>query len=262
MMNSQSHFVSFSSITLSDPVIIGATAKSEVTLNSTDGDIHKFFLEVRYEDEIQENNLPLLRMAFCMPILNYGLFSKRFVLDFSLSKSDIRLLNDLNVVFSRDIFVNKIFRRRANYILPEYLLSENDVLPSDSDPQAEIEPANVYPDQVRARKIKENSCGVLSSGGKESLLTYALLSEVGADVYPLYVNESGGHWRTALPSYRYHKDNDPNTQRIWTNIDRFYNFMLDHLHFIRSDHREVKADTYPIRPVSYTHLTLPTTPYV
>jgi hypothetical protein len=247
MINSQSHFISFSSITLSDPIIIGPIAKSEVTLNSTDGNTHKFVLEVRYEDDIQESNLPLLRMAFCMPLLNYGLFSRRFVLDFSLSESDIRLLDDLNVVFSRDIFVNKILRRRANYILPEFLLSENDVLPGDSDPQAEIEPENVYPDQVLARGMKEDSCGVLSSGGKESLLTYALLSEVGTDMHPLYVNESGGHWRTALPSFRYHKEADPNTQRIWTNIDRFYNFMLDHLHFIRSDHRKVKADTYPIR---------------
>jgi hypothetical protein len=246
-MNNQSHFISFSSITLSEPVIIGPSAKSEVTLNSIDGDIHKFVLEVRYENGIRESHLPLLRMAFCMPLLNYGLFSKRFVFDFSLSESDIRLLDDLNVVFSRDIFVNKILRRRANYILPEFLLSENDVQPGYSDPQAEIEPASVHPDHILARGMKENSCGVLSSGGKESLLTYALLSEVGADVYPLYVNESGGHWRPALPAYRYHKKADPNTRRIWTNVDRFYNFMLDHLHFIRPDFRKVRADTYPIR---------------
>ncbi len=246
-MNNQSHFISFSSITLSEPVISGPTAKSEVTLNSIDGDTHKFVLEVRYENEIQESHLPLLRMAFCMPLLNYGLFSKRFVLDFSLSDSDIRLLDDLNVVFSRDILVNKILRRRANYILPEFFLSENDVLPLHSDLRAEIEPAHVHPDRFIAKGMKENRCGVLSSGGKESLLTYALLSEAGADVYPLYVNESGGHWRPALPAYRYHKKADPNTRRIWTNVDRFYNFMLDHLHFIRSDFRKIRADTYPIR---------------
>jgi hypothetical protein len=78
-------------------------------------------------------------------------------------------------------------------------------------------------------------------------LSYALLDEIGADVYPLYVNESGGHWRPALPAYRHHKKTDPNTQRMWTNVDRFYNFMLDHLPFIRHDHRKIKADTYPIR---------------
>jgi predicted polyphosphate/ATP-dependent NAD kinase len=42
-----------------------------------------------------------------MPLLNYGLFAKKFVLQFPVSRSDLSLLNDLNLVFSRDIFVNK-----------------------------------------------------------------------------------------------------------------------------------------------------------
>ena len=95
--------------------------------------------------------------------------------------------------------------------------------------------------------MDNKSSGVLSSGGKESLLTYGLLNEIGCKTYPVYVNESGGHWRTALPAYRYHKKVDSKTQRVWTNVDRFYVFMLDNLKFIRPDHREVWADTYPIR---------------
>jgi hypothetical protein len=88
---------------------------------------------------------------------------------------------------------------------------------------------------------------VLSSGGKESLLTYAMLKEIGADVHPLYVNESGGHWRTALPAYRYFKENYQNTTKVWTNVDRFYTFMLDQMRIVKKDHREVWEDTYPIR---------------
>jgi hypothetical protein len=61
------------------------------------------------------------------------------------------------------------------------------------------------------------------------------------------MNESGGHWRTALTAYKYHKKTEPNTQRVWTNVDRFYSFMLDHLQFIRPDHRKIWHDTYPIR---------------
>ena len=61
------------------------------------------------------------------------------------------------------------------------------------------------------------------------------------------MNESGGHWRTALTAYQNHKKTEPNTQRVWTNVDRFYSFMLDHLRFIRSDHRKIWHDTYPIR---------------
>ncbi|MFP3912873.1 MAG: hypothetical protein ACLFUT_12435, partial [Desulfobacteraceae bacterium] len=39
---------------------------------------------------------------------------------------------------------------------------------------------------------------VSSSGGKESLLTYGLLQELGIETHPLFVNESGRHWFTAL----------------------------------------------------------------
>ena len=87
-----------------------------------------------------------------------------------------------------------------------------------------------------------------------------MLKEIGAEVHPLYVNESGGHWRTALTAYRQFAKNEPNTTRVWTNVDRFYTFMLDHMRIIRSDHRKVWSDTYPIRlcifPV-YVFLLLP-----
>ncbi len=183
-----------------------------------------------------------------MPLLNYGLFTENLLLKFPLAEPDLRLLDDLLLVFSRDIYVNKILRRRADYILPEYLPREDRIQPEDARPRAKIEPRDVGGrGQTLGRGADKARCGVLSSGGKESLLTYALLKEAGADVHPFYINESGGHWRTALPAYRYHKAVDANTRRVWTNVDRFYNFMLDHLHFIRPDHRKVRADTYPIR---------------
>ncbi len=241
------NFLSFSSISIEDPSIFGPVAESEVKLISLDGNTHKFILKIKYEEPIQENYHPLLRMAFCMPLLNYGLFCEKFMLHFSLCKSDFGLLNKMNETFSRDIFVNKILRRRANYILPKFLPPENSIRYQDSNPRAEIKPESVAPDHVLAQDMKGQRCGILSSGGKESLLSYAILDEIGADVYPLYVNESGGHWRTALPAYRHHREKDPRTQRVWTNVDRFYNFMLDHLPFIRRDHRRVRADTYPIR---------------
>jgi hypothetical protein len=247
MTNSRSKFLSFSSISFSDPSIDGPAAQSEVQLKAIDGKTHRFILKIKYEEPIQDSHLPLLRMAFCMPLLNYGLFCEKFILHFSLCESDFRLLNDLNRTFSRDIFVNKILRRRANYILPEYLPHEDTVRYQDSNPQAVIKPESVIPDLILAQGMDGQRCGVLSSGGKESLLSYAILDDIGADVYPLYVNESGGHWRPALPAFRHHKKACLNTQRMWTNVDRFYNFMLDHLPFIRSDHRRIRADTYPIR---------------
>lgn len=247
MTNSRSGFLSFFSISVGEPSIIGPSAASEIELNSIDGSTHKFVLEIKYEEPIQKNHLPLLRMAFSMPLLNYGLFCEKFRLQFSLCESDFRLLENLNEIFSRDIFVNKILRRRANYIVPEYIPLEDSIRFQDSNPLAEIKPESICPDHVLEQGMDERRSGILSSGGKESLLSYALLREIGSEVYPLYVNESGGHWRTALPAYRHHRATDPNTQRIWTNVDRFYNFVLDHLPFIRRDHRKVKADTYPLR---------------
>ena len=239
--------VCFSSIELSEPIINGKSVKANIVLNKTDGDVSTFSIMLKYPGKVKYESLPLLRLAFTMPLLNYGLFSKKFKLNFPMSKTDYVILNELNRIFSRDIFVNKIARRRNNYILPDFLPKQGNVKLEDANPKAIIEPSQIYSDIEIISDIDKNSCGILSSGGKESLLTYGLLNEIGSKTYPLYVNESGGHWRTAISAYRYHKNVDDKTQRVWTNIDRFYVFMLDNLKFIRSDHRKVWADTYPIR---------------
>lgn len=182
-----------------------------------------------------------------MPVLNYGMFTKEIKLEYPISKSDASLLKDLLNIFSKDIFINKLIRRKNPYILPEFSLSDQDVTEENAKPLATINPSATTEDAVLCSGFDENSCGVLSSGGKESLLTYAMLKEIGAKVYPLYINESGGHWRTALPAYRHHLAVEPNTCRVWINVDRFYTFMLDHLRIIRPDHRRIWLDTYPIR---------------
>jgi len=239
--------ICFSSIELSETEINGKSVKTNVILNKINGDKSSFNILLKYENKLNEDFIPLLRLAFTMPLLNYGLFSKRFKLKFPISKADYKILNILNKIFSSDIFVNKILRRRANYILPGFLPREENVELEDSNPKAVIEPLKVYEDKIISSEMDKNSCGILSSGGKESLLTYGLLNEIGCKTYPLYVNESGGHWRTAIPAYRYHNKIDTKTQKVWTNIDRYYVFMLDNLKFIRPDHRKIWADTYPIR---------------
>jgi hypothetical protein len=182
-----------------------------------------------------------------MPLLNYGLFSKEIKLEFPISKADFSLLTDLNIIFSRDIFVNKIAQRDNPYIISEFLPDPEKIQTTDGDPQALIHPEQISHDTPIHEGVESMKSGVLSSGGKDSLLTYGLLKELGSIPYPLYVNESGGHWRTALTAYHYHKKTEPHTRRVWTNVDRFYSFMLDHLQFIRPDHRRIWHDTYPIR---------------
>ncbi len=239
--------VCFSLIELSEPTIKKNSASANVTLKKTDDNETTFSIMLNYQEKVKDKYLPILRLAFTMPLLNYGLFSKKLKLNFPISKTDYNLLNKLNRIFSNDIFVNKILLRRANYILPEFIPKQENVTLEDAKAKAIIEPNKIYNDKIISSEMDNKSCGILSSGGKESLLTYGLLDEIGCKVYSLYVNESGGHWRTALPSYRYHKSIDNKTQKVWTNIDRFYVFMLDNLKFIRPDHRNILADTYPIR---------------
>jgi len=232
---------------VSEPEIRGKRVSISITCEDVKGKRHNFALHAKYEEPIPPEHIALMRMASVMPVLNYGLFTKQIRLSYPISRADFSLLNDLLDIFSRDIFINKLVRRKNLYVLPEFVLSENDVSEKNAKPMAEIVPKALVEDRALSWEVNENACGVLSSGGKESLLTYGMLKEVGADVYPLYVNESGGHWRTAIPAYRHHAKNEVNTARVWINVDRFYTFMLDHMRIIRPDHRKVWSDTYPIR---------------
>jgi len=96
---------------------------------------------------------------------------------------------------------------------------------------------------------------VLSSGGKESLLGFGLLNEIAGGsetapaktVHPIFINESGRHWFTALNAYRGFKETVPNTGRVWVNSDRLFSWMLKRMPFIRPDFASVRSDEYPIR---------------
>lgn len=237
----------FNSIEVNDPEINKKTVSTRISCKNVNEEMHTFTLFAKYEKPLSAEHLAFLKLASVMPILNYGLFTKEITLKYSIATSDFSLLNDLLDIFSKDIFINKLIRRKNPYILPEFGLSDEDGTEEKAKPIARLSPATLTEDLPLSSELDKNSCGVLSSSGKESLLTYAILKEIGAKVFPLYVNESGGHWRTALPAYRHHVRSEPNTERVWTNVDRFYSFMLDHMRIIRPDHRKVWSDTYPIR---------------
>ena len=218
-----------------------------MTLEHPDGRRKSFDLKVRYEEPADGKYNEIYRMAMAMPLMNYGLFAKEIRLEYPLAKADKELLEDLLDVFSHDIFVNKLVRRRTAHLIGKYLPKEDEVNPRDARARAVIKVRKIIPDRPLPGAAAENKAGVLSSGGKEALTTYSMLKELGADVHPMYVNESGGHWRTALTAYRWHMANEPNACRAWTNVDRFYLFMLDNLRFVKGNHRKIPGDTYPIR---------------
>ncbi len=79
------------------------------------------------------------------------------------------------------------------------------------------------------------------------MLSYGLLNELGYEVHPIFGNESGRHWFTALNAHRHFEAHVPNTSKVWMNTDRIFSWMLRHIPFVRKDFENVRSDEYPIR---------------
>ena len=135
------NLVCLSSISLSDPILDKKTARADVIVTDTNETESHFTLMNKYEHELQETHLPLIRLAFFMPLLNYGLFSKKITVHFPISNTDLSLLNDLNVIFSRDIFVNKIAQGTNPYILPKFFPDPKKITPTGNNMQQKSPPA-------------------------------------------------------------------------------------------------------------------------
>ncbi|MDX1478862.1 MAG: hypothetical protein R3301_14210, partial [Saprospiraceae bacterium] len=87
---------------------------------------------------------------------------------------------------------------------------------------------------------------ILSSGGKDSLLSYGILNET-FEAHPVFVNEAGQHWYTAYNAYHFFDEHVPETVKVWCNSDRIFNWMVRQMPFIRKNYQDIKADIYPIR---------------
>ena len=71
---------------------------------------------------------------------------KKLNLMFPVSASDISLLNDLLEIFTKDIFVNKLVRKKNPYILPQFLPLESEVTHENARPLAKIIPSALSED--------------------------------------------------------------------------------------------------------------------
>jgi 7-cyano-7-deazaguanine synthase in queuosine biosynthesis len=176
--------------------------------------------------------------------LNYGLFCRRLEFHGYFDRADRRFLATMATNTAREIYVKKLLEpnpfligdvaelqpeKRDTYLLADLVFTEPDA--------PKLGPWNTASSRV----------AVLSSGGKESLLCYGLLDELRQDVHPVFVNESGRHWLTALNAYRHFSASIPNTAKVWTNSDRVFAWMLRRMPFIRPDFMTVRADEYPVR---------------
>jgi hypothetical protein len=203
----------------------------------------------------------LFGLTLLCPVVNYSLFTDEVRLKYSLDPRDRSLFEEFLLLQARETLVNRVLTGNE-YLVEEARWKDNaELVKVYRDYRAKL-----TPDGHRRRDFDRhadpNRVCVLSSGGKESLLSYGLLKEAGAEVFPFYFNESGGHWLTAKPAYDAFTAFEPRTRRVWSNVDRVYLFFKDNMRVIRPDFREVHADLYPIRSFTFLHYALAFLPYV
>ena len=216
------------------------------------GELHRTELIYRYETAVFDPEAPsdrnLASMIGAQVAINYGLFCDELVFRGPFDKADRTLLKEMAANTAREIYVKKFLEPNPFLVGPAKDLP---VVVLDSYLRARI----VFEDKVPkglpqtgwAVDLEQARIAVLSSGGKDSLLSHGLLEELGLDVSALFVNESGRHWYTALNGYRHLTAVRSGTARVWSNCDRLYAWMLRRLPIVRPDFAALRADEYPIR---------------
>ncbi len=203
--------------------------------------------EHAYFNKKHSADVNLASMMLAQVALNYGLFCETVEFDGLFDKTDQQFLLDMMENTSREILTNKLL------IKNEFLKPPFDNLQAEKKEkytQARIVFLNTLFSELKLdaeqATVDYNKYAILSSGGKDSLLTYGIIKEIG-DPYPVFINEAGRHWFTAVNSHRYYKTTEPNTEKPWCNSDRLFNWMLKQLPFIKENFSSIRADIYPIR---------------
>jgi creatinine amidohydrolase/Fe(II)-dependent formamide hydrolase-like protein len=205
-----------------------------------------------YEEEVFNPKDPVCQnladMIGAQVALNYGLFCRHIIFHGTLDETDQRFIRDMAENTAREIYVIK-FLEPNPFLKGEVAHLEAEKKARYLNAHLEFPGFSQKPNHFKWQLWSTNRERhvILSSGGKDSLLTYGLMNEMGYDTHPIFVNESGRHWFTALNAYNYFKHNIPNTGRVWTNSDRVFSWMLRHMPFIRQDFSRVRSDEYPVR---------------
>lgn len=200
-----------------------------------------------YFDAKNGKDVNLASMMVAQVALNYGLFCEEIVFDGLFDDADQRFLKDMMENTSREILVLKFYGKN------EFLKPPFDALALETHSEytaakvtftnsgfqtLDVPKSNMHP--------KDDEYVILSSGGKDSLLTYGLIKELGIP-HPVFINESGRHWFTAVNAYDHYEEIEPNTVKPWCNSDRIFNWMVKQMPFIKENFQNIRADIYPIR---------------
>ncbi|WP_163325379.1 hypothetical protein [Draconibacterium mangrovi] len=244
-------FIAINKLSVKNIQIESKKVKASYCIKNYNGESESYDLAYTYEKPYFNKkfyrDVNLASMMLAQVALNYGLFCETIEFDGLYDKTDQQFILDMMENTSREILTNKL-RIKNEFLKPAY----NNLQPEKREryTQAKINFINSQYNNLKADanvvQVDMDKYAILSSGGKDSLLTYGIISEIGKP-HPVFINEAGRHWFTALNSYRYFKQHEPNTEKPWCNSDRLFNWMLKHLPFIKENYASIRADIYPIR---------------
>ena len=242
---------SFRELRVSDPTLRKDSSSSTYTFVDRRGGRHPLKLHYKFPTPIYAEVSAAMRnqarVHHSIASLNYGLFCERIVYEYPLTRADLAYLRGMERVTAQEQYLNRFVGEAPHpLILPRYHVAAEAFEPEAVESVAALQ-SDGEEDEHAAPATDPRRYAVLSSGGKESLLTYGLLREMGGDVTPVYVNESGRHWHTALMAHRLHERTEPRTRRIWSSIDRLYVGANRLLPCVRPGFQRIAADVYPIQ---------------
>jgi hypothetical protein len=179
-----------------------------------DGQVHTMELIYRFQEDVfvpcDPESFNLASMIAAQVAVNYGLFCEEIVFHGLFDSRDRIFIEEMTRSTAREIFVKKFLEPN-----PFLTKAARGMTPPTGEGflRAQIRFNNHGPNEKHGGDWDTSRAtgwsgspsrhAVLSSGGKDSLLTYGLLNEMGHEVHPIFLNESGRHWFTALNAYRY-----------------------------------------------------------
>ncbi len=245
-------FVVFQQLKVGPVIIETRRIKVPYELTKTDGTKAKNELIYTYLEKVFDKKIAvdvnLASMMASQVAINYGLFCEEILFDGLLDETDQRFIKDAIENTSREIYVNKLLGPNEFLKTPYRSVA---IQKSRHYTAAKISFINsAYQNSLlnwNHIETHKEDYAILSSGGKDSLLTYGLLKDLNKNAHPVFINEAGRHWFTAINAFKYFEKSEPNTARVWCNSDRIFNWMLRQMPFIKENFDEIRSDMYPIR---------------
>ena len=142
-----------------------------------------------YEEDVftpgEAASQQLANMIAAQIALNYGLFCKQIVFHGAFTEVDRQFLLAMADNTATEIYVNKLLQPNPFLIGDAAKLP---VLRKKSYLQSTLVFPDPLPEKLPQWQGDTKKIAILSSGGKDSLLSYGALNEIGYEVHPIFGN--------------------------------------------------------------------------